>query len=86
MYYGKYKEFLQTAINIGGVLAERKIHQVYGGGDRGYQNLSWKLLTLEEAKCLVSSQKPLKPLDACRFTNWRKASRRKYATKNIQDA
>ena len=32
---GKEKEFLETANHLGRVLAERKIHLVYGGGSLG---------------------------------------------------
>ena len=33
--YGKYKEFVQAAIDLGRAIAERKLHLVYRGGDRG---------------------------------------------------
>ena len=32
---GKEKEFLESATHLGRVLAERKIHLVYGGGNLG---------------------------------------------------
>ena len=32
---GKEKEFLESATHLGQVLAERKIHLVYGGGSLG---------------------------------------------------
>ena len=32
---GKEKEFLESANHLGQVLAERKIHLVYGGGSLG---------------------------------------------------
>ena len=47
--YGKYKEFVQAAIDLGQVLAEQKIHMFMGKVTKGYQDLSWKLFTLEEA-------------------------------------
>ncbi|KAK2658045.1 hypothetical protein Ddye_011097 [Dipteronia dyeriana] len=31
--YGKYREFVDAATHLGKVLAERKIHLVYGGGN-----------------------------------------------------
>ncbi|KAK9180893.1 hypothetical protein WN944_024029 [Citrus x changshan-huyou] len=37
--YEKYKEFVQAAIDLGRAIAERKLHLVYGGGDRGLSNL-----------------------------------------------
>ncbi|KAK2662104.1 hypothetical protein Ddye_000678 [Dipteronia dyeriana] len=33
--YGKYREFVEAATHLGKVLAERKIHLVYGGGNLG---------------------------------------------------
>ncbi|XP_024046520.1 uncharacterized protein LOC112100886 [Citrus clementina] len=30
-HYGKYKEFVQAAVDLGRVIAERKLHLVYGG-------------------------------------------------------
>lgn len=30
---GKYKEFVQTFIDLGCVIVERKLHHVYRGGD-----------------------------------------------------
>ncbi|KAK9180842.1 hypothetical protein WN944_023977 [Citrus x changshan-huyou] len=32
-HYGKYKEFVQAAVDLGRIIAERKLHLVYGGGD-----------------------------------------------------
>ena len=31
--YGKYKELVQAAIDLGHAIAENKLHLVYGGGD-----------------------------------------------------
>ena len=33
--YGKHKEFIETAIDLGRSIAERKLHLAYGGGNRG---------------------------------------------------
>ncbi|KAK2661923.1 hypothetical protein Ddye_000497 [Dipteronia dyeriana] len=33
--YGKHREFVEAATHLGKVLAERKIHLVYGGGNLG---------------------------------------------------
>ncbi|KAK9222163.1 hypothetical protein WN944_010595 [Citrus x changshan-huyou] len=37
--YGKHKEFLEAAINLGRSIVERKLHSVYGGGNRGLSKL-----------------------------------------------
>ncbi|KAK9194982.1 hypothetical protein WN943_003098 [Citrus x changshan-huyou] len=31
--YGKHKEFVEAAMDLGRNIAERKLHLVYGGGD-----------------------------------------------------
>ena len=33
--YGKHKEFVEAAIDLGRSIAARKLHLVYGGGNRG---------------------------------------------------
>ena len=38
-HYRKYKEFVQAVINLGRAIVERKLHLVYGGGDRGLSKL-----------------------------------------------
>ena len=38
-YYGKYKEFVQAAIDFGRAIIERKLHLIYGGGDQGLSKL-----------------------------------------------
>ncbi|KAK9222118.1 hypothetical protein WN944_010550 [Citrus x changshan-huyou] len=37
--YGKHKEFIEAAIDLGQSIAERKLHLVYGGGTRGLSKL-----------------------------------------------
>ena len=37
--YEKYKEFVQVVVDLGRAIAERKLHLVYGGGDRGLSKL-----------------------------------------------
>ncbi|KAK9178028.1 hypothetical protein WN943_027218 [Citrus x changshan-huyou] len=37
--YGKHKEFVEAAIDLGRNIAERKLHLVYGGGNRGLSKL-----------------------------------------------
>ena len=38
-HYGKYKEFVQAVVDLGRAITERKLHLVYGGGDRGLSKL-----------------------------------------------
>ena len=37
--YGKHKEFVEAVIDLGRSIAERKLHLVYGGGNRGLLKL-----------------------------------------------
>ena len=37
--YGKHKELVEAAIDLGRSIAERKLHLVYGGGNRGLSKL-----------------------------------------------
>ena len=37
--YGKYKEFVETAINLGRSIAAKKLHLVYRGGDQGLSKI-----------------------------------------------
>ena len=37
--YGKHKEFVEAAIDLGQSIAERKLHLVYGGCNRGLSKL-----------------------------------------------
>ncbi|KAK9212011.1 hypothetical protein WN943_001391 [Citrus x changshan-huyou] len=60
--YGKHKEFVEAAIDLGRSIAERKLHLVYGGGNRGLSKL------VSEAAFVIGSQvlgiipRALKPL------------------------
>ncbi|KAK9204434.1 hypothetical protein WN943_014694 [Citrus x changshan-huyou] len=38
-HYGKYKEFIQATVDLDRVIADRKLHLVYGGGDHGLSKL-----------------------------------------------
>ncbi|KAK9222334.1 hypothetical protein WN944_010769 [Citrus x changshan-huyou] len=49
--YGKYKEFVEAAINLGRSIAIRKLHLVYGGRDRGLSKLVSKAAYIKGAKC-----------------------------------
>ena len=37
--YGKHKEFVEAAIDLGRSIVERKLHLVYGGGNRWLSKL-----------------------------------------------
>ncbi|XP_024033506.1 probable cytokinin riboside 5'-monophosphate phosphoribohydrolase LOGL8 [Citrus clementina] len=60
--YGKYKEFVQVAIDLGRAIAERKLHLVYGGGDRGLSNLVSEAAFVRGTQVLGIIPKALKPL------------------------
>ncbi|KAK9177666.1 hypothetical protein WN943_026854 [Citrus x changshan-huyou] len=57
--YGKHKEFVDAAIDLGRSIAERKLHLVYGGGD---------LATLETLITLASWAHLAKKLFICAHT------------------
>ncbi|KAK9175008.1 hypothetical protein WN944_027012 [Citrus x changshan-huyou] len=48
--YGKYKEFIEATIDLGRSIAKRKLHLVYGGGDR------WLSKLVSEAAYIKGSQ------------------------------
>lgn len=50
-HYRKYKEFVETVMDLGQILTERKIHLVYGDVIEDYQSMSQKLLILDKMKC-----------------------------------
>ena len=52
---GKEKEFLESANHLGQVLAERKIHLVYGGGNLGLMG-ECKFIIRRQASFRGSSQ------------------------------
>ncbi|KAK9222184.1 hypothetical protein WN944_010616 [Citrus x changshan-huyou] len=56
--YGKHKEFVEAAIDLGRSIAERKLHLVYGGGNRGLSKL------VSEAAFVRGSQEILQLLEA----------------------
>ena len=61
-HYGKYKEFVQAAIDLGRAIAERKLYLVYGGGDRGLSKIVSETAFVRESQVLGIIQKALKPL------------------------
>lgn len=62
--YGKHKEFVEAAIDLGRSIVERKLHLVYGEGNRGLSKM------VSEAAFVIGSQvlgiipRVLKPLDS----------------------
>ena len=63
-HYGKYKEFVQAAIDLGRAIAERKLHLVYGGGDRGLSKLVSEVAFVRGSQVLGIIPRVLKPLDS----------------------
>ncbi|KAK9180640.1 hypothetical protein WN944_023773 [Citrus x changshan-huyou] len=61
-HYGKYKEFVQATIDLGRAIAERKLHLVYGGGDRGLSKLVSEAAFVRGSQVLGIIPKALKPL------------------------
>ncbi|KAK9213873.1 hypothetical protein WN944_005858 [Citrus x changshan-huyou] len=60
--YGKYKEFIQAAIDLGRAIAERKLNLVYGGGGRWLLKLVSEAAFVRESQVLGIIPKALKPL------------------------
>ncbi|KAK9177303.1 hypothetical protein WN944_029324 [Citrus x changshan-huyou] len=60
--YGKYKEFVQAAVDLGRAIAKRKLHLVYGGGDRGLSKLVSEAAFVRGSQVLGIIPKALKPL------------------------
>ena len=65
-HYGKYKEFVQAAIDLGHAIAERKLHLIYGGGDRGLSKLVLEAVFIRGNQVLGIIPQALKPL-GCMF-------------------
>ncbi|KAK9190299.1 hypothetical protein WN943_018903 [Citrus x changshan-huyou] len=60
-HYGKYKEFIQVVVDLGRVIAERKLHLV-GGGERGLSRLVSEAVFTRGSQVLGIIPKPMKPL------------------------
>ncbi|KAK9199873.1 hypothetical protein WN944_015066 [Citrus x changshan-huyou] len=60
--YGKHKEFVEAAIDLGRSIAERKLHLVYGGGNRGLSKLVSEVAFIKESQVLGIIPRALKPL------------------------
>ncbi|KAK9204764.1 hypothetical protein WN943_015028 [Citrus x changshan-huyou] len=60
--YGKHKEFVEAAIDLGRSIAERKLHLVYGGGNRGLSKLVSEAAFVKGSQVLGIILRALKPL------------------------
>ena len=60
--YGKYKEFVQAAIDLGRATVERKLHLVYEEGNRKLSKLVSKATLVRGSQVLGIIPKTLKPL------------------------
>ncbi|KAH9671198.1 hypothetical protein KPL70_017265 [Citrus sinensis] len=60
--YGKHKEFVETAIDLGRSIAVRKLHLVYGGGNRGLSKMVSEAAFIRGSQVLGIIPRVLKPL------------------------
>ncbi|KAK9218184.1 hypothetical protein WN943_006821 [Citrus x changshan-huyou] len=60
--YGKHKEFVEAAIDLARSIAERKLHLVYGGGNRGLSKLVSEAAFVKRSQVLGIIPRALKPL------------------------
>ncbi|KAK9174635.1 hypothetical protein WN944_029672 [Citrus x changshan-huyou] len=60
--YGKHKEFVEAAIDLGRSIAERKLHLMYGGGNRGLLKLVSEAAFIRGSQVLGIIPRALKPL------------------------
>ncbi|KAK9204498.1 hypothetical protein WN943_014759 [Citrus x changshan-huyou] len=60
--YGKHKEFVETAIDLGRSIAARKLHLVYGGGNRGLSKMVSEAAFIRGSQVLGIIPRALKPL------------------------
>ncbi|KAK9208842.1 hypothetical protein WN944_001203 [Citrus x changshan-huyou] len=63
-HYGKHKEFVEAAIDLGRSIAERKLHLVYGGGNRGLSKLVSEAAFVRGSQVLGIILRALKSLDS----------------------
>ncbi|KAK9187351.1 hypothetical protein WN944_018744 [Citrus x changshan-huyou] len=61
-HYGKHKEFVKAAIYLGRSIVERKLHLVYGGGNRGLSKLVSKVAFVRGSQVLGIIPRALKSL------------------------
>ncbi|KAK9185027.1 hypothetical protein WN943_025380 [Citrus x changshan-huyou] len=62
--YCKHKEFVEAAIDLGRSIAERKLHLVYGGGNRGLSKLVSEAAFVRGSQVLGIIPRALKTLDS----------------------
>ncbi|KAK9222327.1 hypothetical protein WN944_010762 [Citrus x changshan-huyou] len=60
--YGKHKEFIAAAIDLGRSIAARKLHLVYGGGNRGLSKMVSEATFIRRSQVLGIIPRVLKPL------------------------
>ena len=60
--YGKHKEFVEAAVDLGRSIAERKLHLVYGGGNRGLSKMVSEAAFIRGSQVLRIIPRALKPL------------------------
>ena len=60
--YGKHKEFVEAAIDLGRNIAARKLHLVYGGGNRWLSKLVSEAAFIRGSQVLGIIPRALKPL------------------------
>ena len=60
--YGKHKEFVEATIDLGRSIAERKLHLVYGEGNRGLSKLVSKAVFVRGSQVLGIIPRALKTL------------------------
>ncbi|KAK9199687.1 hypothetical protein WN944_014879 [Citrus x changshan-huyou] len=60
--YGKHKEFVEAAIDLGRSIVKRKLHLVYGGGNRGLSKLVSEAAFFRGSQVLGIIPRALKPL------------------------
>ncbi|KAK9180493.1 hypothetical protein WN943_029702 [Citrus x changshan-huyou] len=61
-HYGKHKEFVEAAINLGRSIEERKLNLVYGGGNQGLSKLVSEATFVRGSQVLGIIPRALKPL------------------------
>ncbi|KAK9195515.1 hypothetical protein WN943_003637 [Citrus x changshan-huyou] len=61
-HYGKHKEFVEAAIDLGRSITARKLHLVYGGGNRGLSKLVSEAAFVRGSQVLGIIPRTLKPL------------------------
>ena len=60
--YGKYKKFVESTIDLGRSIVDRKFHLVYGGGNWGLSKLVSEAAFFRESQMLSIIARAPKPL------------------------